>query len=185
MKKIANLAIFAVLLSALLSVTAQADNISIVAIDALDNGALDDTSASTPSVDIVQGSCGSSAEPFNDTLLRIKVSNTSNAAVRFKRIEFVIPNPYGVGGKLRTRKFAPVGSVEVRPSESEDSYLYALFLDTSATLKKFAGESQTIPNDLGFRSIRIVLSGRDELERRVSISARTTLSFDDFDRCSS
>lgn len=156
----------------------------IAAIDALDGGQIGEELSSSPSIDIVQGSCGTSEEGFYDTLLRIKVANTSDTALSFKRVRFVIPDPYGSGGKLTTKRFALVGSSEVPPSDTEFTYLYVLFLDKSGAAKQYAGETENIPTNLGFRTVRVLLSGRDQLGRSISLSARTTLSFDNFDRCS-
>lgn len=152
----------------------------IVAIEAIDDGSLDGTA--TASVDVVQTTCDDTTdEPFFDTLLRIKVQNDSSSIIKFNKVSFSIPNPYGTGGRLNTKKFALVGSGEVQP-DGEVTGLLALFLDVNGAGKSYAGQTALIPNGLGFRNVTVRLYGKKN-GRSVVHTARTTISFDDFDRC--
>ncbi len=175
------------LLTALLGANpAEAKTIKITAIDAVE--AADNAVTGTASIDAQQGFCGSGddaqAEPFTDTLLRITLHNELSYNVTFTRVKFVIPGASASGRTVRTKRFALVRSGNVPPYDTEDTKLYALFMDARSGSKAFAGETQTLASSrYGFKNVTVQLSGKTAAGRKISISAKTALSFDDFDMC--
>ena len=167
-------------------IQAQTNGISISTIEPLDYGELSEDANSSASIDVVQGLCGISpsqtAEPFYDTLVRIKVRNDLDSTVRFSRFHYSVPKPYGANGRINSAKLALVGGNEAAPDEV--TVLYALFLDVKDSSKVYAGHSTAIPDDLGFRNVTFRLIGKTSLGKKIRISKRSAISFDDFDRCS-
>jgi len=165
--------------------------VRIESIDALENQ-ISSGAEGQISLDIIQGKCGTncassgnscSDEPFGDTFMRIKVYNRLNSTIHFSKGWFVIPNPYGTGGRLTTKRFALVSTGNVPYSKTEPTTLYLLFLDMHSGLKSYAGETTTIPDDLGFRNIKVFLQGKTASGRTVRISTTGAFSFGNIDRC--
>lgn len=159
----------------------------IVGIEGLDEGKTDDATVGSAMFDVIQGVCnaGSSdatAEPFYDSLLRIKVRNDTRFLVTFTRFKYQVRNVDGHGKALTSRSLALSSSGEIAPGKTGS--LIALFLDASAGRKYFSKQTTPIPLDFGFRNVKVILSGRDGMGRAITLTARTAVSLDDFDRCS-
>jgi hypothetical protein len=157
----------------------------ILNIESLDAGGGLDGSAST-GIDVQQNLCGSgtaaTAEPFFDTALRMTVQNDSNADIVFRSFSYTVQNADGAGRKFNSVALAPVASGFV-PSGDEPTKLIGLFLKAQNGTKVFTRTNQAIPATLGFRNVTVRLTGRTASGKAVRISARTAMSFGNFDRC--
>jgi hypothetical protein len=173
----------AVGLSALPAFSETTSKPRILGLEAVDDGS---GSSGTVSIDVIQGTCGTgtgaTAEPFFDTLLKIKVFNGSNAEVLFNRFTYSINNFDGAGSKLNAVPLALVGTGRV-PKGKDGTILVALFINAQGGRKRFTRSAVPIPSDLGFRNVTVTLQGRNARNQRIKVSARTALSFSNFDRC--
>ncbi|MCB0332602.1 MAG: hypothetical protein KDD55_03830 [Bdellovibrionales bacterium] len=122
-------------------------------------------------------------EPFNDSLVRLYVTNGYAGNIFVRKVGYRIRDADGNGRTHRATRLSPIGVREV-PADSSGNEILAFFMEMQGADKVFAGADFTLPEDLGFRTVVFVLRGRDHLGNRIVARLRTTLSFDNFDRCS-
>ena len=139
------------------------------------------------SIDINQDQCGTDTtktpEEFNDTLVRITVENNTLATIIFTKLYYTVSNPYNDGGgRIKSRKLAPLGNFEVKPDGKPQS-IFGLFLDVSGANKTYAGLTRTLPDDLGFKNVTFYLEGRTSTGRKTTLRARTAFSFGNIVNC--
>lgn len=157
----------------------------ITAIAAYDQGDFSESASQDMTLDTVQSLCGDEEdqtdEPFFDTLVALSVTNDTSQAVRFHSIHYVVKKGKSNGRRYRAPRMAPIGTQEVLAGSQ--ARLTGLFLDTDDGRKYYAGYSQAIDEELGFRNVRFVVRGRDFSGKPFRIRARTAFSFGVVDRC--
>ncbi len=182
------LRLLAVLLAftAFLPALSLAADLKITAIEILDEGSIDEDSDGTASIDVSKGTCGVSPstteEPFHDSIARITLVNNGSLPVYLKSLSYLVRNAYATGSSVRTKRLAFFGSTLVE-ADGEPHQALGLFLDVQDSGKSYAGKSIAIPATLGFRNVTFTVRAKNAANRNVSVSGRTALSFDDFDRC--
>ncbi len=122
-------------------------------------------------------------EPFYDSLIRFSVTNDYSGDIYIRKVSYRLRNSDGYGRTHRATKLPPL-SGKVVPASSTGNEILAYFMEIQGDDKVFIGSDFTLPDDLGFQKVRFVLRGRNHRGERIVARIRTTLSFDNFDRCS-
>ena len=138
----------------------------------------------TTSIDVAISACpdAETVEPFFDTLIKVGVINNTNQLIRFTKLKYTVLDSDGAGTTFTSKELSLIGEAEVLPSGGENQFI-TLFADVIGGVKHFAGSSTAIPA-LGFRVVTVRLIGTNDLGEEIVVAGRTTLSFDNFYRCS-
>ena len=164
------------------------ENVRITGVLAYDEGNLC-SGTSTTSIDLIQGTCGTGSEaepePFFDTAIGVSVLNESGEVVRFTSLEYSVENVDGFGTQFNSTSIALVGTLEVAPDGGSTSFctIFAVAASGGASNKKFIGADSTIAFT-GLRNVTVRIHGRTASGVEVSLSARTALTFNNYNRCS-
>ena len=156
--------------------------IRITAIAVIDNGAAEN-SAPIPMVDTVRGLCGSfedpTPEPFYDSVVSISVVNTTRTLAKFKSLSYSLSMN---GVPFSSDTIAPGNFFEV-PAGGKATLVASLFTRIDEGRKFFVGSSDPIPEYAGPIAVNFVLTGKRGRKKNVSVSATTTVSFSNYNRC--
>lgn len=156
-------------------------NIRITEIQVVDDGSVLGSSA-IPLVDTVQDVCPADepfAEPFYDSVARIKVVNRTRTMLRFSSLKF----RFGQGGaSFISNEISPGNFFEV-PAGKSGTFVASLFLWVNSGRKYFPGSDAPVAAWAGPMTIQFTLQGRDGRRKRVATSAATTVNFANYDRC--
>ncbi|MCO6430614.1 MAG: hypothetical protein J5J00_07110, partial [Deltaproteobacteria bacterium] len=143
----------------------------------------------TAQVDLVQDQCNADSadsatpEPFSDAIVAVHIANGSNERIIFNKIAFTVVKGGSDGGTFTTKRLAPIGGGEVAAGESKT--IYGFFLKTNGTVKLASTKKGTAALSTGFKTVRAILNGKSASGKRYRLRASTTLSFSNYDRCSS
>lgn len=120
-------------------------------------------------------------EEFFDTSVGVDLVNNGNTDIRIRNIRFVIRR---IGGKrrFRSRRISPFGS-PIIPATGAATRVHGLVFRADSGSKFLANSSTKMESDTGFRTLKIIVTGRDELGRRHRTKIRTTISIRNVDRC--
>ena len=150
-----------------------------------DTGTLD---ALTSSIDITQGSCvvsGSTPtiEPFFDSQAKFSLVNNSPYLVKITGMSYKLADAYGTGATASSGTLSLTGSaaqaVDANGGTGDVSSL--LFFQNGGSKYVYTGNALTS----GFKNITFTLYGENELGETFKITTSTSLSFNNFNRCSS
>ena len=118
-------------------------------------------------------------EPFYDTLAGIYVYNKSNTSVNIQKVRFIIRNLNQKRYRSQKLSLASVGYVD---SGSTKRVLALLLHATNGAkfLHPFIGP---LPQEPGSTNVKFILTGRNQLGRRVKTVGKIALVFRDLLRC--
>ncbi|MBN8549358.1 MAG: hypothetical protein J0M12_08600 [Deltaproteobacteria bacterium] len=136
-----------------------------------------------PLVDTYQDECGTidepSPEPFYDAIANITVVNTTRETVRFKDFSY----RFAQGGtQYSSPILAPGNSFEV-PAGGRATVVASLFMGIDDRRKFFAGDATPVAIYAGPISVTFTLKGKRGKKKRVTVSATSTVSFSNYNRC--
>ncbi|MCB0352302.1 MAG: hypothetical protein KDD64_02220 [Bdellovibrionales bacterium] len=159
-------------------------------VEVLDEGRSLSAASNGPFVDTVQNECQEDdepedLEPFQDTILKLLFTNSEYVPFVVRRHRIRVSDG-GDGRPFRTtRRQAFIGgTLQIPPSEDlEERYIF--LMEMRDRKKYFDGSSTELPEDLGFQTVKVSVIGRflDGSKRRHRVTAKLTVSFQDFDRC--
>lgn len=159
----------------------------ITSIAFYDKGTIGDGTQGEVVIDTVGGICGGdgsgTAEPFFETVVGIKVSNTTLYDLRVKSIRIRVPKANGARRHFTSRRLAPVGSNQVPSSKEQSTTVFSLFTEAFDGLKRFP-RFGVIPSELGIRNVTVILALADGRGRTYTLRARVAVAFRNIDRCS-
>lgn len=126
-------------------------------------------------VDVSRGDCGSTndpdPEPFNNTVLGLKLSNTNLSSRRVRRLVARI--------RLSDRRVTVRSRiVQLVPSESSTEVFMVLAIPDQAGGKVLVGDSRALSNSEGARNARVRLRGQG-----FRLRARYSMIFANPNRC--
>lgn len=149
----------------------------------------DGTTSGTTSIDVVQDICEVQDdgdiiyEPFFDTTVQFTVENNSTEIIRFTSYRYRVFN-FDLNGNTHTSpRLNFIGEASAVAGGGGTGTFTALFADADSGGKTFFNRTSTIGQQ-GFLNIEVTLFGTTSAGESMSISARTALSFDNFNRCS-
>ena len=137
-------------------------------------------------IDITQDFCDPPAntqtEPFGDTSIQATIVNDTNQIIRLTSLTYSVANFDGVGGTYtQPTPIRFLGEVTL-PADGGQATINALVFDASGGGKRFA-DNATFITAPGIRNVTITISGTNGAGERISVTARTAVSFDNFDLC--
>ncbi len=141
----------------------------------------------TLSIDTIQnGDCDGEAdsvdpEVFTDTVANFTVSNETSQVVRFSSYRYRALNWPNSGSNFTSNSINFIGEVEI-PANGGTGSFAALFADASNGQKFFFGSADPI-GIAGFLNVEFILTGQDLSGETVTVTARTSASFGNFNRC--
>jgi hypothetical protein len=148
-----------------------------------------------PEVDTVSSVCDNKTpadpkddfiEGFGDDEVTITISNESDRLVRFTGYEYVVKGGGADGGNIQSPRIRDFAQAGARAKEAVT--LSAQIFDANAGgYKSYANSGQggtVIPPNLGRRNITLTVFGVDDRGDEVQASASISVSFDNFDNCS-
>ena len=149
----------------------------------------DGSENSSTGIDVQQGLCGDApnqtAEPFGDTIVKIKVVNNYNADVRFTKMNYTVLDYDGSGHNFNSDDINLIGGSAALDANGGEDEVAALFADAFGSGQKRFHGSATEIGEIGFKNVTIRLFGTTTAGDEVRISGRIAISFDNFDRCTS
>lgn len=164
----------------------EAQNISmqISQVTVNDEGEIADNASQAPFIDTTQDACGdeadAEAEPFFDTILALKVKNTSSVSLNPQRFRYRLRDENGAAFLSRALSPTTSGSEILPDSEGQVNVLFAKALGGR---KYFHEASAPISANLGFRNVTLTLRARDSRGRVSVARKRLAFSFGNYDRC--
>ncbi|MCO6429279.1 MAG: hypothetical protein J5J00_00335 [Deltaproteobacteria bacterium] len=157
-----------------------------------------DVGQTTFQVDTGFGTCGTApdvtAEPFSDTFLQVSIVNNTGSRIRFDRLSYTVPQSDSTGRTFQSSQLAFISEVVAEQDGGEATGQVLAFsvhptLGQADTHDKYFVNSSTgnvgISTALGFRSVRITITGTNAQGEAVTATGSITLSFGNYDRCSS
>jgi len=165
--------------------TAAAQTPSVVEVTIFDDGAPGATGSVDVSIDTTRGNCetdptaAADPEPFFDTVVALTISNPSYANLRVSSVRYETTR---IGPKRRftSPKIAPIGPLEVKAGEQ--SAIYIPILTGHNGTKVFPKGDLSTASVVGLRTLSFTIVGTLN-NRLVTLRARSTVSFGDFNRC--
>lgn len=162
---------------------ADAAPLTIHAATAYDKGSLAE-SGSTVDIDTVRSKCGTApnftAEPFYNSLLGVKLTNSSNATVNVLDFTFDIRS-LGIAKRIKSIKLAPTLKGTIKSGETVETAF--LFLRAKDGMKYVTTKSGLLNIPDGFAQITLTLHARASTGHRYTLTKRFALSFGDQNRC--
>jgi hypothetical protein len=176
---------FIAILSLLLIVTPSfsAERIRITKVGIADHG----DQSEDVSVDLHKGVCltdpqNPTPEPFFDSSVSFTVINGSADLIQIKKFSFIIEAGGFGASRVRSTALSPTSGFFI-DSKTTATVTALLFDALSSGQKKVTGARILSSADYGFRNIKFTLQGVTSRGRRITLTARQAVSFDDFDRC--
>lgn len=175
--------------------TAGSGKTRITAISIFDQGSSTDSTLAAPLIDTTQGICeiidqdedgvpeSIEYEPFFDTIAGLTVYNRAHVTLTISRVYVIVARYQDTARSFRGRKLSPISIAEIGPGKSVS--VQSLMLAAIDGSKYLNGVSSATTISDGFHDMTFVLEGRYSTGRRVTLKAKTTLSFAVRDRCSS
>jgi hypothetical protein len=171
-------------------------DVTIVAMGFEDGGATGVTPgspSSNASIDIFQESdCDgvqSTVDPerFFDTYVNLEVENNLTEDIRFSYLTYSVRNVDGQGTAFQSKQIGltSTSSSSVSGNGGTTGILVPIF--KAAQGGKYVGDPSGVGiriTQVGFRTVSVTLYGQTASGKRVEITARSTASFSNFDRCS-
>lgn len=165
--------------------------VRITSIDVYDQGTYSSEATGNPQIDTTQGIClgdpsdnsDDTDEPFYESIIGIEVLNDTKVDVNFSKVWFKIPRVDGTKRSFTSLKLAPIMIAEIKPAERKK--IFSFLLKTSGTSKLIPGKTSDQGITSGFRTVTVYLKGRDSNGKKYQIKAKTTISFNNYDRCAS
>jgi len=148
------------------------------------------------SVDVVQtADCDTSTaklepEPFFDTYINLKVENNLTEKVQFQYLTYSIPNADTRGNSFTSQQLGLTRNSQSTLDANGDVKNIVIPVFKAYNGGKYFGNPPTsgtrstqIDNGLGLRTVTVNVFGATSSGKPVKISAQTTASFSNFDRC--
>ena len=162
---------------------AIAQSVSIDQISIYDEGNAGSNPSFDSSIDTIRGTCDPSGsatpEKFNDTIVGITITNSANATVRLSNLTYELPRVKG-SQRFRSQRLAFIGTIVVKPGTS--TTVYSPIFSSVQGQKKLAGSKLLVSSIAGFRTITFKIAASIG-NQPLSLTASTTLSFGNIDRC--
>ena len=139
----------------------------------------------TLNVDVTQGVCtDNSAEPFTDTFLKIKVTNSTAALVNFYAYEYTIRKADGASDQVDSDTIYLSDSGDIAASSS--TTFTGLFLKAGSGHKRYVarGVDYDVPSDLGNRNVLITLYGTDGKGDKLVLQYTVGMTIGSYNNCS-
>jgi hypothetical protein len=126
-------------------------------------------------------------EKFYDTYLNLEVENNFTEDIRFSSMTYSVRNVDGQGTVFQSK---PIGLTSnsgssVGGNGGTTGLLVPLFKASQGG--KYVGDPSGVGiriSQVGFRTVTVTLNGQTASGRRVELTARSTASFGNYDRCS-
>lgn len=149
--------------------------------------------SSNASIDIFQESdCDgveSTVDPerFYDTYVNLEVQNNFTEDIRFSSLTYSVRNVDGQGTLFQSKQIGLTSNSgsSVGGNGGTTGILVPIF--KAAQGGKYVGDPSGVGiriTQVGFRTVTVTLSGQTASGRRVELTARSTASFGNYDRCS-
>lgn len=138
-------------------------------------------------IDVVGGSCikcsdlSETSEPFSDDSAVITVKSSTNSRVTLTGVQYEVAG-VGKSEELPVTAELPAAS---SGAESEASVSVLVFRANVPSKEFIIGSGRDIPEETGFKNVTFTVIGTTAVGERVTASAATTLSFQNYDVCPS